>query len=296
MTWDPLPTRSTFERARRKEAYRRFGRLVRRESAKTLPALEDVQARLRIFDQVYVGIRPIPVDRIVGSVDRATDFDKDFLPKTSELRSRWKSVEAAYPQGDFPPITVYQVDGSYFVVDGHHRVAVAKQRRVATIDAEVTKLNSRYELPPSLDLAEIIAAEQQRIFLQDSGLDRARPEAVIEFSRPPGYVELLELVKVHGYHLIRERDEILSTEEIAGDWYDRIYLPTVAAIRDEQLTIVFPRATEADLFLWIYQRWRTFLPDRGAIPLPEAVREATEESGRKLGKKARRAITKIPKT
>ena len=292
MTWHQLPPHSTFEKARRKEAYRRIGRLVRGEPSKTLPALADVQERLRIFDQVYVGIRPIPVDRIVGSVDRATDFDRDFLPKSRELRERWKSVEARYPEGDFPPITVYQVENSYFVVDGHHRVAVAKSRRLSMIDAEVTRLTARYHLPESLDLAEIIAAEQQRIFLEESGLERARPESNIEFSRPLGYVELLELVKVHGYHLIRERNEVLSDEEIAGDWYDRIYLPTVEAIHHEELVQAFPKATEADLFLWIYQRWRAFLPDRGAIPLPDAVREAAAERARGLAQKARRTVSR----
>lgn len=292
MTWDALDQPSTFEKARRKEAYRRFSRLVKRQADTTLVPLDELQQRLRMFEQSYVGIRPIPVDAIVGSADRASDFDDNFLPKTSRARDRWKHLERTFPAGDFPPIVVYQVDESYFVVDGHHRVAIAKAKRLAMIDAEVTRLKARFPIRRGLDMGQLIRLEQQRFFLAESGLERARPEAVIEFSRPPGYIELLELVKLHGYNLITERGELVPIEEIAADWYDRIYLPTVEAIRREGLLEAFPNTTEAEQFLWIYQRWRHLYPEHGPVSLEDTVQRQSQQTTATLKSKARRTFAR----
>jgi hypothetical protein len=196
-------------------------------------------------------------------------------------------VERAFDQGDFPPITVFELDGSYFVVDGHHRVAVARQRGIDYIDAEITRLRSRWPLAPDADLGRIIMEEQRRQFMEDSGLERARPEVRIEFSRPQGYIELLEQIKVHGYHLMMQRGEVLTPEEIAADWYDRVYLPTVETIKHEGLWELFPEATKADLFLWITQRRRELFPERGGMETEEAVRAARDTSPKPATRKPR---------
>ncbi|MGH2819148.1 MAG: ParB N-terminal domain-containing protein [Actinomycetota bacterium] len=282
MPWEPLPP--TFERARRKEIYRRFTRLVRGGTRRELLPLEEVQERLRMFEQNYVGIRPIPVKQIVGSAGRTRDFDKDFLPLRREARERWQRIERAYPDGNFPPIVAYKLGDSYFVVDGHHRVAIAKQKKADYIDAEVTEFRTRYPLPERANIGHVIYAAQQHLFMEESGLDRARPEAIIEFSRPDGYVELLENVKVHGFHMMMERGEVLTTDEIAGDWYDNVYLPTIESIRDEQLHEAFPRNTDADIFLWVWERRRVIFPERGGMTLEETIRSLRKERSSPRGR------------
>jgi hypothetical protein len=264
-----------FDRAKRKETYRRLARLVRRaeDVEGRLLDLDDVQYRLRIFDQHYDGVRPIPVAQIVGTAGRADDFDEEFLPRRPEMRDRWRTVEQMFPQGEFPPIVVYQVDGAYFVVDGHHRVAIAKRMGVEMIDAEVTVLRTRHPLPPDIDVRKLIFLEQRRILMDDSGLDRSRPEVTIDFSRPDGYVQLLELIKVHGYHLMQERGEVIPPPDVSGDWYDRVYFPTIAAIQREGLAGEFAGATEGDLFLWIWERRRALNPTRRGMTLQDAARE-----------------------
>lgn len=272
--------RSTFGKARRREAYRRLAEVVRRRRPRDLLDLDEVSRRLRVFEQTYVGVRPIPVARIVGTLGRTADFDRGFLPRRPEIRQRWERVERTFSDGDVPPISVYEVDDSYFVVDGHHRVAVARQQGVEYIDAEITRLRTRRTLPPDADLGALIMAEQQLVFFEESGLDRARPEARIRFSRAQGYIELSEQVKIHGYHLMMERGEVLSKEEIAGDWYDRVYLPTVEAIEREGLRGLCREPTKADLFLWVSQRRRELFPERGGMNTDEAVR-AVRETGPK---------------
>jgi hypothetical protein len=269
--------RSTFGKARRREAYRRLAEIVRRRRpGRDLLDLDEVSRRLRVFEQSYVGVRPIPVSKIVGTLGRTADFDRAFLPRRPEIRQRWERVERTFSDGDVPPIAVYELDGSYFVVDGHHRVAVARQQGVEYVDAEITHLRARRPLPPDADIGALIMAEQQLIFFEESGLDRARPEARIRFSRPQGYIELLEQVKIHGYHQMMERGRVLSKEEIAGDWYDRVYLPTVEAIEREGLRGICREPTKADLFLWVSQRRRELFPEHGGMETDEAVRAVRE--------------------
>jgi len=230
-----------------------------------LLALEEVQERLNAFDQSYVGFRAIPVDKIVGSVDRTADFDRDFRPRSWHLRERWRQVEMAFPEGNFPPISVYKAGDVYFVSDGHHRVGIARQRGMASIDAQVTEIHTPYELAADVDVAVLVHLEQARIFLDESGLGEARPDALIEFSRPEGYPKLLEVVRVHGYLMTQGRGELLRPAQIAGDWYDNAYLPAVRIISDEGLREAFPWKTDGDLYLYIYQRRRNLSPTRGRM-------------------------------
>jgi hypothetical protein len=261
---------------------------VRKREPEHLLSLDEVSRRLRVFEQTYVGIKPIPVAKVVGTISRGADFDRDFLPRRTEIAQRWRRVEQTFADGSFAPITVYELDGSYFVVDGHHRVAVARQRGTEHIDAEITRLRSRWPLPEGADIGRIIMAEQQRGFMEESGLDRSRPEARIEFSRPQGYIELLENIKVHGYHVMTQRGEVLSVEELAADWYDRVYLPTTRAIKREGLWELFPGTTKADLFLYISQRRRELFPERGGMDIDQAVRAARDSSPKR---RSRRSIS-----
>jgi hypothetical protein len=239
-----------------------------------LLALDEVQRRLRITSQSYAGVRPIEVLRIVGSLDRSTDFDRDFHPRRGASRHRLDSLRSAFPEGDLPPIEAYEVGGAYFVADGHHRVALARERAADYIDAELTHLHTNYAIGPDVDVRMLVHTEQQRTLLDESGLAAARPELVIEFSRPGGYPELLELIKAYGYDLARHRGELPEPAEVAADWYDHVYAPGVAALRRESLPEVYQYKTDADLFLWLYQRRRALQVVNPTADFDSAARDA----------------------
>jgi hypothetical protein len=282
---------STFDKALREKSHRRRAARFHRgpEDTEELLPLPEVTRRLRQFEQHYVGIQPIPVARIVGTVDRSRDFDRDFLPRRPEMEDRWRQVERAFPDGAFPVITVFELDGSYFLVDGHHRVAIARQLGTEFIDADITELHTKIPLAPEANIGQIIHAEQEANFLEESGLDRARPGVRISLSRPEGFVELLEIIRVHGYHLMKERGEPVDDADISGDWYDWLYEPAVEAIRQEGLTDRYPNATEGDLFLWLHHRRRAMFPERGGVPYDEVARlvQCAHEEGRVRGRAAR---------
>ena len=90
---------------------------------------------------------------------------------------------------------------------------------------------------------------------EESGLGRARPQATIAFSLLEGYTELRETIKAHGYDLARGQGSLPTREEVAGDWYDRVYCPGVDAAYRASLPQRYAswQATDGDLFIWPYQ-------------------------------------------
>jgi hypothetical protein len=84
-------------------------------------------------------VREIPLDAIAGTVEpsRAKLFDRAFRPAPS-ARRRWQRLWMAEHRGAvLPPISVVRVGDRYAVLDGHHRVSVARARGALTIDAAV---------------------------------------------------------------------------------------------------------------------------------------------------------------
>ena len=239
--------------------------------------LGEVQRRLRIVSQSYLGVRSIEVSRIVGSLDRTDDFDRQFRPRREASVKRLESLRLAFPDGDFPPIEAYVVGGAYFISDGHHRVALALERSARWIDADVIQLETNYEITPDVDVRQLVHTEQQLTLMRESGLADARPNAVIEFSRAGGYPELLELIKAHGYDLARQRQALPSPEEVAADWFDQVFQPGVAALRREALPDAFQYKTDADLFLWVYQRRRSLRVLSPEADFEQAARDARSQ-------------------
>jgi hypothetical protein len=243
-------------------------KLLRSRSESRLLVLRDVERRLPAITRRSLGVRAIPLVDVVGTEGRAATFTRDFEPRHESSRHRIRALAAAFPTGDFPPISVVKLGDVYFVVDGHHRVALARQSGGELIDADVTEFVTRVPLPAGADMLEVVLRQLERVFLEDSGLAEARPGLRLSASRPALYLELLENIQVHGYHLMLEQARPLSREQIAGDWYERVFAPAVApSVRDVAKT--FRDAPDADFFLLMYQRRREAFPSGGCPPLEE---------------------------
>ena len=149
------------------------------------------------------------------------------------------------------------------------------------IDADVTELIARVPLPAGADMLEVVLRELERIFLEDSGLAEARPDVRVSVSRPAHYLELLENIQVHGYHLMRGRERVLENAEIAADWYDAIYKPTLGAIDSLSLDRLYRDAPPGDLFLVLHRHRRDAFPSTGCPHLAQTVVSVIGDSGRR---------------
>jgi hypothetical protein len=139
-----------FTRALRRAFVHRLGaRLHRDPSPSRAPSLE--AARISgARNRMRLGRRVVAVDKIVGSVGRFRDFDKDFLPIRRSLGQRWKRVDRAFHRGiELPPVELYEIGDRYFVVDGNHRISVARYQGVEWVEAEVTRLYAGTPSAPS---------------------------------------------------------------------------------------------------------------------------------------------------
>jgi hypothetical protein len=104
--------------------------------------------RLRLRGQYYAGIQAVNIDQIRGSQGKGTDFDNRFAPLNERTRTRWMRIAAARFQGTpLPPVELIQVGDTYFVIDGHHRISVARALGQQSIDAQITKWSVSRPLP-----------------------------------------------------------------------------------------------------------------------------------------------------
>ena len=154
-------------------AWRRHGRAeaAQRESHRaTLPSLFDIHPAATTAARRPVGLRPVPIDRIVGTLRHPSQNTADFKPlprlRGQNWRARWQRINRAMDRLEvLPPVDLVQVGDEYWVADGHNRVAAARDAGALEIDADVTQL----VLPgvetagrATLDTSSLIGAEEMR--------------------------------------------------------------------------------------------------------------------------------------
>ncbi len=244
-------TASDYGRARLKSFLRRIITLISGQP-RELITYEAVKASLHIGGPIYRGVEEVPLDAIVGTLDRYRDFDRAFYPTQNETAGRWENVDRAYYQHKgLPPVVLYKVGQVYFVVDGHHRVSVAREQGLTSIEAEVRECETRVNITPDIapeDL-RILGAKVQ--FLERTRLDRLRPRAKIRLTIVGGFDRMLEHIAVHRYFMGIDQKREVSEEEAVTHWYDTVYLPIVKVIRQSKVLEEFPERTEADLYVWV---------------------------------------------
>lgn len=247
-----------FDAARFRAFRRSVGSILTRR-ARSLQSIEPVLEAAGLEGRSFGGVQEIPVDRIVGSAAPASktgDFDPAFLPVNRRLRDRWTRIYQAMVEGDeLPPIDVYKVGDEYYVIDGHHRVSVARSLGRATINARVVDVKTRAPLGHERDAAALLRAAEYAAFLETTQLHRTRPEARLECSRLGRYDEILKHILGHGYFLGLELGRPVALPEAAASWYDHVYRPVAEAIRKHHVLEQLPGWTEADLYVEITHRW-----------------------------------------
>jgi hypothetical protein len=253
MDSDPFYQRQAkkhFEQARRQAAREQFSAWLTGGEDALLP-FEEIRSQLKTDHPRYEGLQSVPLDKIVGSVGRYKDFTRQFLPRSDSMKDRWINVEALAVQKGWPPIDLYRIGELYFVKDGNHRVAIAKQMGNNTIEAHVWGYYEELDLSPEDSTGEVIIRLGERNFIDKTGLDVSCPKHDIRFTVPGQYTELLaQIQQLRGQLAIIDGEE-MSFNEAATAWYEMIYLPTVQIIRESSLLERFYGRTESDLFVWV---------------------------------------------
>ena len=250
---DPISeqARSDFQRARFQAFMNRVWATFSGKPT-TLLSYDEIKEKLHIGGPIYRGVKTVLVDQIAGSLNRYHEFDSVFLPASDQLADRWQSVNRAfYQEISLPPVVLYKVGQVYFVVDGHHRVSVARQQGQIYIEAEVRECATRVNLTADIQPEDLIILESKVQFLERTSLDSLRPDANIKLTIPDGFDRMLEHIAVHRYFMGIDWKRDISEEEAIIHWYDTVYMPVIHVIRETDILKEFPTKTEGDLYLWV---------------------------------------------
>jgi hypothetical protein len=249
---DRYEAQESWNRARRGMFIQKILCAFNNSSLDLIP-FEEVKTRLHLIQKLNRGLQEIELNRIRGSVGRYKDFTSAFLPRQNHLRKRWQRVHAVFFNLGTPPIEVYQVGDAYFVIDGNHRVSIARQVGMRTIPAYVTEYITPVGLSAEADLEEVLLKAEYYEFLKKTKLDRLRPELDVLFTNPGNYQKLECLIEMFYEALkVRYKEEVAFIDAVLL-WFDLIYAPAVTKIKKSGALEQFPQRTEADLFIWMWK-------------------------------------------
>lgn len=255
-----VEAREEFDNARRRGFWRAVGRVPGRYHTLRLPALDRVLDAARFEGKSSRGVQEILLDRIVGTVTAAkrTDFDSVFLPLARRQRERWARLYAFMSAGfgDVPPIDVYQLEDNYYVIDGHHRVSIARALGRDRIEARVTEITTRAPIGSDLSRPALQQIADYALFLEKTGLDRVRPQArgaLIGFGR---YDELHAHIVGHKYFVSLEQQRDVPFDVAAASWYDNVFVPVNHLVRRHEIVKQMQRkSTPVDAYLAVTKGW-----------------------------------------
>lgn len=240
-----------FHAARRKASIEDLlSRLLGKPS--DLLAYDQMRQKFRLIESAHQQLEQIPLDRIVGSVNRYVDFTRSFLPRHASDLRRWAFVRMGVDSATgLPPIEAYKIGEVYFILDGHHRVSVAREMGHDSIQGYVIQVFSHVPISSEDSPDDIILKAEYDEFLAKTHLDELRPGANLLVTAPGQYQKLIEHIKVHQYFMGENRGKETPYSDAVLDWYDTIYQPVAELIHERNLLRDFPGRTEADLYLWI---------------------------------------------
>ena len=283
--------RADFQRARFKAFTNRIWDSLSGQRT-TLLSYDDIKEKLHVGGPIYRGVQTVRVDQIAGSLNRYHEFDRVFLPSSEKLASRWQSVNRAfYQEISLPPVVLYKVGQVYFVVDGHHRVSVARDQGQVYIDAEVRECSTRVNITADIKTEDLEILQSKVHFLERTALDSMKPEANIKLTIPDGFDRMLEHIAVHHYFMGLDMQRDISEQEAVVDWYDKVYLPIINVIHETDILADFPNKTESDLYLWILDHQHYLAEEEGA-PLQPPTDAAHHFLKEKKTKSPRKQSTK----
>lgn len=247
-----------FFRARNKALINDLQHFLNPEETKLL-SFNDIKQMLKPRNEIYLGMKVVPIELIVGSEGRYQDFDNRFFPRSAHLKTRWARIAQAHLSDVIlPPITLYEIGGLYFVRDGNHRVSVARSKGVENIDAEVISLQSEIKLRPSTSkkgiLKQIIQYEK-RVFYAETNFGDITDCWNIDFSTPGQYDVLYQHILIHKYYINQNKSEEISMQEAIISWYEKVYVPVIQAIKKQKLLKKFKHRTLSDMYVWLIRYW-----------------------------------------
>jgi DNA-binding Lrp family transcriptional regulator/uncharacterized ParB-like nuclease family protein len=236
-------------------------------------SFKEQQKQEAAFDTRDRGIRTAPLSRIVGSVGRYQDFDNQFRFKRNRPSERLQRIKESMRLGrPLKPVDLFQIKDEYYVLDGNHRIAAAKDFDHDEILAHIV------EFIPSKDTLENILYRERAGFA-----DQTQLPTEINLTEVDQYAHLTDQITEHQEYLQHEKGDMILFEKAALDWYKTIYRPLCTIIKREKLVDSFPGRTDADLYSYItLHQWKKGRKRRYGIGIAKLIEQNMEDFRRKM--------------
>jgi len=225
-----MDNRNTIYFSEAQAAYRKFLKSSRGilglnfKKQENLKSFTEIQKEENAYNSVNLGIKEIPLDKIVGSVEKYSYFDKNFVPKNDIVKQRWINIYVGYMMDSMlPPVILYKIKDDYYVYDGNHRVSVAKFLNFASIEAEVE------EFLPTKDTKDKVIYQEHMFFEKETGIEE------IILSEPIKYKYLREEIESYTDLLSKRRNRKFSLKEGAEKWYKEVFLPIKVLLEENNI-------------------------------------------------------------
>jgi len=231
-----------FLRVRRRQVMSRLSAWLRRspDDVNIMLPFDEVVAALGRTGERRRGLQVIPLDSIVGSVDRTRDFDRRFRPPQA-VEGTLAAVGAGAATGRVDPADRgLPRRGDAFRADGHHRVSVAYALGLKTIEAYVTEVTTRLNPSGIRYRGDLLVKDYRRIFLSRVPLE-GEARAAISLTDPWDYAELAECVEAWGFRLMQDENVLIDRPTVAQRWYDEEFRPVVQLLRQAAWSTRRPR-------------------------------------------------------
>jgi nucleotide-binding universal stress UspA family protein len=271
-----------FRRMRRRVALQRVLGLVTKPSG--LLSYQEVRTQLHAIEKSHTKLREIPIDAIRGSVGRYTDFTRDFLPTDNVDEQRWARVKTQFiSQEGVPPIDVYQIGEVYFVLDGNHRVSVARQMGNETIDAYVREVKTKVPLKLDENVDQLLIKTELTEFLEQTRFNQLFPDELLTITVPGSYTIIQQQIEAIHFAFEFDENRVIPYNQAVKRWYDNVYYPIIEVIRDQNILQEYPERTETDLFLWVFKHRAALIESLGWEITPDnVVKDLTNQTGSRM--------------
>ena len=240
-----MDNRNTIYFSEAQAAYRKFLKSSRGilglnlKKQENLKSFTEIQKEENAYNSVNLGIKEIPLDKIVGSVEKYSYFDKNFVPKNDIVKQRWINIYVGYMMDSMlPPVILYKIKDDYYVYDGNHRVSVAKFLNFASIEAEVE------EFLPTKDTKDKVIYREHMFFEKETGIEE------IILSEPIKYRYLREEIESYTALLSKRRNRDFNLREGAEKWYKEVFLP-IKGLLEENNIAKSQKKNISDIFMFL---------------------------------------------
>lgn len=273
-TFASSQTDEDFSRARNKALFNEIQHILTPEEAELI-SLTDMKQLLKPSGEVYKGMQTVPVKLIAGSEGRYKDFDNNFFPKRTFLKTRWERVDLAHYQDvTLPPVNLYELGGLYFVRDGNHRVSVAKAQGIEYIDAEVVSLQSEIKLKPGSTKEQMtrqVIEYEKRVFYAETCFGDITDYWCLNFTTPGQYDLIYNHILCHKYYINTDKTEEIPFEQAVQSWFSNVYMPVVRTLEARKIIKDFKGRTLSDLYVFLIKYWDELKKKFGeSFPLEDA--------------------------